>query len=359
MTDNTISRTRAHALALLASVAGMLVLATALSGCDRLPLSIGGEAEGTPTTTAEATAAQEPTPTVSREVRRTVTADGKLVQSRPEQQLSFKAAGTLEELNVTEGQLVAEGDVLATIETQALDLAVADARAALASAQAALTKLETGTSLEIARLEVERAKNTLWGSQAQRDSICGAYERGFAEQASCDNAQAAVQAGEQGVQIAEQNLQQLEETIDADIASARASVERARLALAEAVSNRDNAVLKAPFAGTVSMVHVMPGVDVSPGAPIVTIEPAGALQFVTTNLSERYVGDIRVGAPAVVRLTAFPDYPLDAEVARIAPEGTEDASGAIVYAVYLKLAETDLPILAGMTGRVEIEVVTE
>ena len=351
-------------LRVLAVAVALAILAGAASGCDRVQSLVGGDEAATATASAEAAAAESealagPTATPDKEVRRTVTADGTLVQARPAQQLSFNTSGVIEELLVTEGQQVNAGDKLASVEALALDLSVADASAALASARAALQKLETGNSLETARLEVERAKNTLWGSQAQRDSICGAYERGFAEEASCDNAQAAVQAGEQGVQIAETNLRQLEQTIDGDISSARANVNRASLALAQAHENRSSAELTAPFTGTVTAVHLTPGIHASPGVPVVTLNPTGALQFVTTNLSERYIGDIRKGAPAVIGLTAYPDYPLDAIVLRIAPEGGEDVSGAVVYAVYLAVDETDLPIRAGMTGRAEIDVAAE
>jgi HlyD family secretion protein len=80
------------------------------------------------------------------------------------------------------------------------------------------------------------------------------------------------------------------------------------------------------------------------------------LRFSTTNLSERNVGDVEVGADATVVLTAYPERELDAKVHRVAPQATEDLGGAVVFAVLLDVDDAGLPLRAGMTGRVEILV---
>jgi multidrug resistance efflux pump len=298
------------------------------------------------------------------EVARTVTADGRLVQELPAQNLSFTRGGTLLELLVAVGQAVVPGDVIARVESEGLELAVADARAGLAQAEAALSRLTEGATLETARLQVEQAKNQLWGTQSGRDAICGAYELGQKEggiakmaapsSAECNSAQANVQAAEQAVQIAEAQLRAAEATADDELASAQAAVDRARLALAEALSATDDTVLTAPFTSTVTAVHLLPGVQVAPGAPVVTVTPHGPVRFVTSNLSERNLADVRVGAPATVTLSAYPDAPIAGTVERIDDQGTETPDGLVVFAVTIGLEETDVPLRAGLTGEVEI-----
>jgi multidrug resistance efflux pump len=337
-----------------------------------------------------------------------VTADGALVLPVPPQTLSFSSGGKVLEVAVTEGQDVSEGDELARIDLLPLDMAVADAHAALKSAEDALTKsvegasrseiaaasaelagsraslskIESGSDIEAARLEVERAKNTLWGVQAQRDSTCGAYENGYATQASCDQAQANVQASEQGVQLAQQQLESLRSTRDQDLSAARARVSsasaalskllegsspkqleslearvaQAQMAVAAAEADRERAVLRAPFDGTITAVHVAEGIRTAPGSPVVTMAMTRPLRFSTSNLSERNVGDIEEGAPAKIVLTAYPDVELVGSVYRIAPQATEDLSGGVVFAVLLDVEDQGLPLRAGMTGRVEILV---
>lgn len=380
-------------------------LAPALTACSRA----AADADATATPAAAEQAA--PTPTVDRTVERVVTADGLLVLPVPPQMLSFPVSGTVLEIAVTAGQAVAAGAVLARVDLLPFDMAVTDAKTALASAvdslaaaeegassselaasraeiasaEAALARLESGTSQESARLEVERAKNSLWGVQAQRDSICGTVERGFADQASCDSAQANVQAAEQGVQIAQQQYVAARATIDEDLTAARARVtgaraalaklvggaraeqiaalqarvEQARLGLSTAEADRERAVLQAPFAGTVTAVHMAEGVRSAPGAPVVTLAKTEPLRFATSNLSERNVGEISEGARASVVLTAYPDRPLAARVHRIAAQASEAAGGAVVFTVYLDVTDEGLPLRAGLTGRVEIAVAGE
>jgi multidrug resistance efflux pump len=343
-------------------IAAACMLASA-AACNRSaeppPASVG-----LPTGTAGAESAVTATPVTA--VERTVTADGSLVQPLEPQPLSFAVAGTLTEVLVEPGKPVAEGDVLARIDPAPLDLAVAQARAALAQAQAALAKLQSGNLVETAHLSVEQAKNQLWGAQSQRDAVCGAYDQGQKEggfaklaapsEADCHGAQANVQAAEQAVQIAQAQADAAEGSAAPDLASARAAVSSASLALRQAQDNRAQAELVAPFAGTVSAVNVVPGLPVGPGVPVATVDPAGDLQFVTDNLSERDVADIEVGAPASIALTAFPDTPLAAVVGRIADVGTTSKEGVVVFSAWLYLDNAEiLPVRAGMTGRAEIQ----
>jgi multidrug resistance efflux pump len=338
-----------------------------------------------------------------------VTADGALVGPVPPQVFTFPAAGTVLDVPVTEGQAVKQDQVLAQMDPLPLSRALAEARAALATAReqldklqqgpdaaamqtaqsevqtaaAAVKRLEDGTDLRLAELDVERAKNSLWGAQAQRDSTCGASDKGFATQASCDQAQANAQAGEDAVRIAQENLAAKQASSAQDLAAARARlsaaqsrltdarkgasaseieaakarVEQAQGGVLQAESDLARAVLKAPFAATVDRVHVAEGVEVGPGTPIITLVKTDPLRFATTNLSERDVGLVLEGAAASITLTAFPDTPLDGSVQRISPQAAESASGATVFTVFIELADTDgMALRPGMTGRVEIEV---
>lgn len=330
---------------------GLLVLA--LAACGGPPGGPRANA-GTPTSAADGTAA--PRPTARRSVDNVVTADGQLVLPLPPQALSFASAGLVTALKVQEGQAVKAGDVLATLDVLGADLAVAQARTSLAQAEAALAKLERGDAAVSGRLEVEQAKNQLWGQQAQRDSTCGAAERKMATQASCDQANAAVQSAEQSVQLAQQRLEATLANQGGDLASARAQVAQARLALAQAQQERERTELVAPFDGTITQVSVAEGIRAGPGTPVLTLAQTTPLRFATTNLGERNVGDIRDGAAATVTLNSFPDQPLKATVQRVAPQASTAEGGLTVFSVYLDVEPEDLALRAGMTGRAEIRI---
>jgi len=192
------------------------------------------------------------------------------IESEREQQLSFSVGGTVSRVLVHEGERVTRNQELAQLDNTDLVLAVDQAKAALAVAQAQLAKTKAGPKeedlaayeaaveiakagvvsaqaavdsaranlekvkagptaedIEIAQRRVEEAKNALWGAQAQRDAICGRVKYGVA-QADCDNAEANVYRSEESVRIAELQLRQLQQGArNEDIAAAKAQLDQA------------------------------------------------------------------------------------------------------------------------------------
>ena len=353
----------------------LLLVATATAGCQR-GAPEGGDAEDSKTEasgdaksgaegedgdSAEGGDAEgaEPKPTVDRRVEQVVTADGELVYPAAPQDLPFSASGGLVEVAVEPGQQVALGDLIARIDSTNLDLAVADAQASQINARLQVEAIEKGTEIERARLQWEQSKNSRWGSQAIRDATCGRVKP-FFEQASCDQSDANVNASEQSVQLAVLSLRSLEATRASDLSAARLRLTSANYGLARAREQRQLASLTAPFTGTITAVNVVPGIEVAPGSPVASLVPTSPLRFVTSNLGERYVGDIETGDPAKITLTAYPDSPIEASVHRIDNQGARDQSGAVVFTVYLNVDEDeDRALYAGMTGRVEITVVAK
>lgn len=131
-------------------------------------------------------------------LRVTVGATGTIIPAR-QVPLAFELPGVVQEILVAEGDSVAEGDVLARLDTAQLQTAVENARVALdlqlvayealtapprevdiAVAEAAVTAAQAAVysayatapsdeQVEIARLQGELARNQLWQTQLQRD----------------------------------------------------------------------------------------------------------------------------------------------------------------------------------------------
>jgi multidrug resistance efflux pump len=165
-----------------------------------------------------------------------------------------------------------------------------------------------------------------------------------------------VQASEQAVALAERNLAQAIADGPGDLAAARAQRDQARLALAQAEADRSETELLAPFDGVVTNVATAVGLRAAPGSPVLTLAQTRPLHFTTTNLGERNVGDIAPGARATITLNSFPEDPLAATVLRIAPQASVDEAGLTSFTVTLEPEATELPLRAGMTGRVEIQL---
>ncbi|MDX1413868.1 MAG: efflux RND transporter periplasmic adaptor subunit [Candidatus Promineifilaceae bacterium] len=178
-----------------------------ITGCGQLKLSQDPPIAPTVASEAEATATVEPTRIVREGT--SVLADGQLVAVNPPATLSFVGSGHLLEIHVQPGDVVSQGDLIATLDDRALvesvtnselqvaqaansvaqaqleldDLlnwepepaAVALAEANLAAAEAALESAETqdasaGNSLTSARIGVDQAERALADAQEAYDT---------------------------------------------------------------------------------------------------------------------------------------------------------------------------------------------
>jgi len=179
---------------------------------------------------------QAETATIKRgEISTLVSAQGNVTTDR-QASLVFASAGRIADILVDTGDQVSEGDVLARLESDALDRQIERAEAALTTAQARLAQVAAGASkeerasalaaldaaqagvegaqarldqltadptdldIEATELAVALAKNQLWGAQAQRDAVAG---NDYTSGANKDSAEAQVLVAEVGVTQAE------------------------------------------------------------------------------------------------------------------------------------------------------------
>jgi len=342
----------------LIGAGGVVLLAViAYAGYGRIT---GGAADDTPTETA----------TVRRgALEVTVSATGSVVPHAV-LSLAFPAGGRVAEVLVEEGQQVAAGDPLARLDTDVLALQLASAEASSASARASLSSAQRSldlllegpseTDVEMARLDVAQAKDSLWSVQSRRDSTCGRVDAGRGEQAECDSAEASVLQGESSVRIAEIQYEEAiagpteEEVADArdKVIQAQAQVESSEVQLAQAELNLEQATLTAPMAGTITAVDVQPGAHIGSGQQVAVLSDLANLA-VDINLDETDVARVSIGMDAGVGLDAFPGAQLAGEVASIASVAQTEA-GVVLYPVTVRLNPTDLPVRAGMTADVNI-----
>lgn len=310
------------------------------------------------------------------------------VQARLEQ---AKKPATRAELDQAEAQL-------AQAKRPATKAEIASAQASVDSAQASLDKLLAGaTEYEIAKAElaVDSAKNSLWSSQAQRDATKGSRA---ASGASVDSAEAQVLIAEVAVQQAQVSLKQVMAAArDEDIAMSRAQVaqaeaqlaqllerpkaeeialaeaqlaqlvarpsaeavavaqaqlDEAQLAYDQALESMADALVQAPFSGTIMSVNVNEGDWAQPGSPAISIADTENL-VLDVLLDEVDVAKVAEGQRAVLAFEALPDAEAHGTVKRIAPGATQTSSG-VAYRVEIRFARGDLAVKPGMTTNVEI-----
>jgi HlyD family secretion protein len=130
------------------------------------------------------------------------------------------------------------------------------------------------------------------------------------------------------------------EVIDAQ----RALVAQAEAGLAQAEAALDDAVVRAPFGGVVTIRHRDPGETVSPGAPVVTVmDPAD--RWVLIYVREDAIGRVSVGQAASIGSDTWPDRDYEGRVTFIASEAeftpatvqTDEERVKLVYQVKVQV----------------------
>ncbi len=138
-----------------------------------------------------------------------------------------------------------------------------------------------------------------------------------------------------------------------DIAAEKAVVLQAQAAAASAEVALNHAVLRAPFAGSISNLNVTVGEVVSAGVPVMTLTNNNGLKM-DVYVSENDVAKLQIGDEALVTLNAYgTGISFPAIVASIAAAETE-VNGAPAYEVTLHFTGNDSRIKDGMTGSARI-----
>lgn len=349
----------------------------------------------------------ETTPAAPVAEGRTVVADGRLASPYPNLALGFGGgvSGQVITLTVKAGDKVAAGDVIARLDTADLQRAVENAELALARAQndreraqvqwerdvqeaeqAIITaqRAITSTILQGSNTNIEEARTVLERARKTEDDAWKTYQTPlFGEWTPDDVKQNNYNAWQAAVRERELAQMRLNDAVDAqrvrgldqdsresDLAQAERklaalqdglaptyarAIEDAERELQKAQDALPHATLVAPWPALVLSLNVAPKAQVAAGSPVVTLlSLEDGLRFVTQNLSEQHVATIRPGQPASVTLRTFPETPLAGTVEAIVPQTeTQNATDAR-FAVHIRLAPTDLNLLPGLTGRVEI-----
>ena len=222
--------------------------------------------------------------------------------------LSAKISGKIAELHFEEGQKVQSGDIIARLDDSNYQASLAQARAVLSQAKAAFENAERYYT----RYQALKAQNAISTDLAENQRI-------------------------------------LYDTARTQYGVAQAQVNSAESAL------RDT-VVRAPFAGVVTVRVAQIGEVVAPTASgggdtrtgILTIVDMDSLE-VQVDVSENYIERVQVGGAAVIHLDAFPDWDIPGSVIAIIPTA-DQAKGTVAVRVAIK--SKDARILPNMAARV-------
>lgn len=228
----------------------------------------------------------------------------------------------LREVSVRAGERVEAGQTLAVLEKRDAELAVAEARAALAQAEAELANLQKGKRPEeIAVFEAELASAQAEADEAKRAlaRTQDLHERGTASQAALDQARTQAELAEAKVGQAKANLAVARLPARAEeIEAAKNRRDQAKAALEQAEWRLAERTIEAPSAGRIDDVIRNAGDVAGPQAPVISMLPDGAVKL-KVYLPEAMFSALQVGDRLAVNCDGCPGS-LFARVSYVSPE---------------------------------------
>jgi membrane fusion protein (multidrug efflux system) len=134
---------------------------------------------------------------------------------------------------------------------------------------------------------------------------------------------------------------------------AHAHVQQAQAALEVAQASLTQSTLVAPYEAIVASVNVVPGEYVQQNQVVVTLATLNNLQLETTDLSERDIASVKIGAPVNISVEASNEN-ISGKVVGISPMAST-VGGDIVFKVTIAFDKQPENLLWGMTAEVTIE----
>lgn len=231
--------------------------------------------------------------------------------------VSAEVGGQIVEVLVKDGSEVAAGQLLFRIDPEPFRLQIAEANAAIASAQANVIALSnapelTGTDIEAARSDVAFA-------EARFERVRALREKGFSTKADYEAAEQAVVQAREAVRQAQDRQREARARlasgpavpgVNPQVAAAEASRANAQLSLRRTE-------VRAPAAGRIAQAdRLQVGQQAVPNLPVLTLVRENSA-YVEANFKETDLAEMAVGQRAEIRFDAYPDLVLKGWVASI------------------------------------------
>lgn len=273
-----------------------------------------------------------------------------------EADLGFQVGGRIAEVRVREGDRVGAGQELARLEVTELEARRSAAEAQLDAARAQLAELEGGArpqELRQARALEAAARERMEEASRVLERTRRLEEGGAVSREALEQARTAYEVTRAQHEHARQQLELVQVGVRSErLQAQQAQVRQAEAALAQVEATLSNAVIRAPFAGIVTVRHRQPGESVGAGAPVLTIMDPDD-RWVRIFVREDVVGRVSLGQRARIRTDSDPRTEHDGRVTFIASQAeftprnvqTAEQRVRLVYAVRVAIVSDTLQAL--------------
>jgi len=279
--------------------------------------------------------------------------------------LGFRVAGRIDAMRVHEGDSVAAGDMLATLDKAPFEDSVGIAEAEVAVQQAVLRKFRSGSrpaEIAQARALVAERRATLEKADGVLKRQESLLKRGHVSVQMYDDAVAKKMEAEAQLKSAQETLRlALEGFREEDVAAAEAQLKMAEARLAKARTDLADTQIFAPESGVILSRIEEPGAVVAAGAPVYTLSLLNPV-WVRAYVSEPNLGRVRPGMKARVFTDSAPGRPYAGQVGYISPVAeftpknveTADLRTDLVYRVRIVVDDPEHGLRQGMPVTVRL-----
>lgn len=190
--------------------------------------------------------------------------------------------GQIATLAVHEGDVVAVGDLLFTLNDSQQRALLASADAGVAVAEANLSNLTTGSrqdEIDVVRASLAKAQSDLSLARDTSARQGKLFAQGVSTQSQLDQARATLASAEAAVRQLQAQLKVAElPARDAQQLAAEANITVAKAAVEKAKADLADRTVLAPAAGRIEKLYFDAGEMAAAGAPVASILPEGALK---------------------------------------------------------------------------------
>ena len=278
--------------------------------------------------------------------------------------LGFRVAGRLQAMHFEEGDAVAAGQLLAELDAQPLQEALAVAEAGVLQAQAQLDRLNSGSrpqEVQQAQARVAEAEAALENAELELARQQGLFDDGLnsrhaldAALARRDQSAARLRVNQEALGLAVEGFRQ------EDIAAARAALAAALARRDQAKTQVQDAQLLAPSPGAILTRALEPGAILKVGSPVYTLSLTETL-YVRAYVSEASLGRVVPGTAVRIR-TDSTERAFSGQVGFVSPRAeftpktveTPELRTDLVYRLRIVVADPDPSLRQGMPVTVEV-----
>jgi multidrug efflux pump subunit AcrA (membrane-fusion protein) len=290
----------------------------------------------------------------------------------PGHETSFSAAtgGRVARVLVQVGQHVRAGQVLAELDRNVLAATVRQQAAAVQQAQAQASQARSAasnqspiTTDQIRQAEVALSQARANQTQAQNDfnRQQTLFERGISARKEVEAARtqlavqtAAVTQAEASLAAARVNAARGVGEVRTQAVVTAGGVNAAEAALQVARAELARATIVAPITGTVTKRAINDGETVDPANPAFEVIDASSLDLVA-NLPAQYLGRIKTGDLAVVKVEPFPGREFEGGVVQVAP-AVDPQTNTVAVRVRLPNPSGELRAGTFADARIAVEI---